>query len=95
MDFIVGCNNVIVEMMKTYSTKLRPISTPTAEQYTMVDFDINYSLPYDVIVMEVRAYTMKFVAEKKREEQKTKKDKEDKINKVQNSNDKDDMEEFE
>ena len=45
--------------------------------------------------MEVRAYTMKFVAERKREEQKMKKDIEEKIGRVQNSNVDKDMEELE
>ena len=95
MDFIRGCNNVIAGTMKIYSTKLKELNNPTVEQCTMDDFDINYMLLHDVILMDVQAYTIKFVEKKKQEEQKTKRKLEEKIDKIQDTTDEDDIEELE
>ena len=69
MEFIVGCNDVIASQMKAYSSSLNYIQNPTAEQCTMAKFDISYTLLHHVNLMEVHAFAMNFVAEKKREEQ--------------------------
>ena len=71
-DFIVGCNKVIADTMETYSAKLNKIESPTLEQYTDAEFDINYTLLHNVIMMEARSYTMKFVAKKRKEQQEVK-----------------------
>ena len=97
MKFIEGCNGVIASTMKAYSSRLNKIHNPSAEQCTTAEFDMSYTLLHDVILMEVRAYTMKFVAEQKREEQQMKRTLEERIDKIQNSvgiDDSDEMEEL-
>ena len=55
--------------MLQYSGQLRldkMTSEPTNEQYADASFDISNSLLHDVILLEVKAFVMKFEATKKR-----------------------------
>ena len=39
----------------------------TSHQYASAKFDIGFSLPHDVILMEVRSFVMKYETKKRRE----------------------------
>ena len=43
-------------------------SEPTREEYAEAEFDISKTLLHDVILLEVRAFVMKYQANKKRME---------------------------
>ena len=69
LDFINGCNDVIKNTFLQYSGQLkfdRMTSEPTNEQYASAKFYIGFSLLHDVILLEVRAFVMKYEAMKKR-----------------------------
>ena len=71
LDFIQGCNDVIENTMLQYSGLFRldkMTSEPSKEQFADASFDISNSLLHDVILLEVRAFVMKFETMKKRKE---------------------------
>ena len=68
-EFMQGCNDVIIKIMLQYSGQLRldkMTFEPTNEQYTSLSFDIGCSLLHDGILLEVRAFVIKYKAMKKR-----------------------------
>ena len=86
LDFINGCNDVIKNTLLQYSGQLRldrRTYEPTNEQYASAKFDIGFSLLHDVILLEVRAFVMKYEAIKKRKSKE--KIMESEIDKLQNS----------
>ena len=64
MEFIEGCNAIIASTIIAYSGRLKEIELPTADQCANAKFDISYTLLHNVILMEVRSFTMKFVTTK-------------------------------
>ena len=60
-------------------------SDPTGEQYADTNFDISNTLLHDVILLEVRAFVMKYEAAKKRKEKEKTSNLESEIDKLQNS----------
>ena len=79
---------MIKRNMLQYSGQLRlnkMISEPTCEQYADTNFNISNSLLHDVILLEVRAFVMKYEATKKRKEKERTNNLESKIDKLQNS----------
>ena len=79
--------------MLQYSGQLRldkMTIEPTNEQYASVSFNIGCSLLHDVILLEVRAYVMKYKAMKKRKAKEKINNLESEINKLQNSSDEED-----
>ena len=76
LEFIQGCNEVIKKTILQYSGHLRYCrmnSEPTREEYAGAEFDISNTL-HNVILLEVRAFVMKFQANKQRmEKEKTNK----------------------
>ena len=87
LEFVEGCNATIAGTMSAYSDRLKEMVNPTAEQCATAEFDISHTLLHDVILTEVRAYTMKFVAGMKRKDQLEKRILEERIDKIQNSDD--------
>ena len=74
--------------MLQYSRQLRlnkMISEPTCEQYADANFDISNSFIHDVILLEVRAFVMKYEASKKRKEKERMSNLESEIYMLQNS----------
>ena len=74
--------------MLQYSGQLRldeMTSEPSNEQYADVSFDISNSLLHDVILLEVRAFVIKFEAMKKRKAMEKMSGLESEIDKLQNS----------
>ena len=87
-DFIQGCNDAIKKTMLQYSGQLRldkMTSEPANEQYADAIFDISNSLLHDVILLEVRAFVMKFEAMKKRIAKEKMSGLKSEIDKLQNS----------
>ena len=85
-EFIQGCNDVIKRTILQYSGQLRlnkMISEPTCEQYADTNFYISNSLLHDVILLEVRAFVMKYEATKKRKEKERMSNLEREIDKLQ------------
>ena len=79
--------------MLKYSRQLRLDRTtfePTNKQYASLSFDIGFSLLHDVILLELRAYVMKYKAMKKRKAKEKVNNLESEIHKFQNSNDEED-----
>ena len=66
------------------STEIIKTSEPTCEEYAEAEFDISNTLLHDIILLEVRAFVMKYEATKRRRE-KGKNNLESKIDKIQNS----------
>ena len=72
-EFIQGCNDVIKRTMLQYSGQLRLSkmnSEPTSKEYADAEYDRSNTLLHDVILLEVRAFLMKFQANKRRKEKK-------------------------
>ena len=63
---------------------------PTNELYASANFDIGYSLLHNVILLEMRAFVMKYEAMKKRKTKEKVNNLESEIDKLQNSNDDED-----
>ena len=63
-DIIAGCNGIIANTMKLYSTDLKQYETPSAEQCAAASYHISNTLLHDVILMEARAFALKFCAKK-------------------------------
>ena len=55
--------------MKWYSKELQNLDDPKDEDYPQARWNISPMLLHDVILMEVRSYTMKYKAFKKREKE--------------------------
>ena len=91
-DFIAVFNKTIADTMKSSSKDLKDIETPTAEQCSNATFNINSTLLHDVILMEARAFALKFTARKRKEENLMKDILKHKIEKIQDTVDQDDAE---
>ena len=63
----------------------RMTSEPTCEEYADAEFDIINTLLHDVILLEVRAFAMKYKAIKRRKEKEKNSNLESEIDKLQNS----------
>ena len=68
----------------------RMTSEPTNEQYADASFDIDFSLLHNVILLEVKAYVMKYEAMKKRKAKENIDNLESQIDRLQNSSDEND-----
>ena len=64
-DFVMGYNRLIKSIMKQYSQQLWNLDDPKYEDYPQARWDISPVLLHDVVLMEVRSYTMKYKALKK------------------------------
>ena len=73
--------------MSCYSDRLKEMIYSTAEQCATAEFNISNTVLHDVILMDVHAYTMKFVAEIKRKRQHERNTLEARIDQIQNSED--------
>ena len=85
-EYITGCNEVIKDTFTQYSGHLRQLelsTIPSNEQYCNAPYDLNYSLLHDVVLMEVRSYTMKYEAIKRRNKKDEKDRLENEIDKIQ------------
>ena len=71
---------------------VKNIETPTAEQYSNFTFNINNTLLHDVIIMEARAFALKFTERKRKEDNLMKDILKHKIEKIQDTVDQDDVE---
>ena len=94
-EFIQGCNDIIKRIMLQYSGQLRLSrmnSEPTREEYAGAEYDISNTLLHDVILLEVRAFVMKYQANKRRKEKEKTDNLESEIDRLQNSQDEDDIE---
>ena len=81
--------------MLQYSGQLRlngMTSEPTHEEYADAEFDISNTLLHDVILLEVRAFVMKYKATKKRKEKERTNNLESEIDELQNSQAEEDIE---
>ena len=67
-------------------------SEPTREEYADAEYDISNTLLHDVILLEVRAFVMKYQANKRRKEKEKTDNLESEIDRLQNSQDEDDIE---
>ena len=67
---------------------------PTSKQYITAYFDIIYTVLHNVILMEVPAYTMKFVAGMKRKSQQERKVLKARSDEIHNSEDPNDEKEL-
>ena len=76
--------------MKMYSQDLQKHKNPDSETCARAEFEIGNTLLHDVIMMEARAYTMKYTANKRKEEESIKRSLQAKIDKIQDSLDIDD-----
>ena len=91
--FIFGCNNVIKKTIISYSEYKHCTATeyPPDQEIPSIPSEISSTLLHDVILMECRAYTMKFQAEKKKEMIRKSRMINDRIEDLINSDDLDDM----
>ena len=64
-NFIEGCN----QTMERYFSELRNCENPSMDTYAQATFDISHTLLHDVILMEARAYTLKFRAQNEKEDE--------------------------
>ena len=81
--------------MLQYSGQLRSSrmnSEPTREEYAEAEFNISKTLLHDVVLMELRAYVMKYQANKRRKEKEKTSLLESEIDKLQNSQEEKDIE---
>ena len=67
-------------------------SEPTREEYADAEYDISNTLLHDVILLEVRAFVMKYQANKRRKEKEKTDNLESEIDRLQNSQVDDDIE---
>ena len=67
-------------------------SEPTREEYADAEFDISNTLLHDVILLEVRAFVMKYQVNKRRKEKERTDSLESEIDKLQNSQVEEDIE---
>ena len=81
--------------MKMYSPDLQRYENPDSETCATAEFEIGHTLLHDVIMMEARAYTMKYTANKRREEESIKHSLQAKIDEIQDSVDIEDGERLE
>ena len=91
--FIFGCNNVIKKPIISYSEykHCRATAYPPDHEIPSIPSEISYTLLHDVILMECRAYTLKYQSEKRKETIKKGKRINDEIEELINSDDPDDM----
>ena len=66
--FLESCNKTIAGTMKMYSADLQRYKNPDSKTCATAEFKIGHNLLHDVIMMEACAYTMKYTANKRREE---------------------------
>ena len=88
-EFIEDCNKVIANTMKMYDNKPQLIDNPNAKQFAYATFQINHTLLHDVILMEARAFTIKYTAKKRIEANFIKNSLHIKIQEIQDSPDED------
>ena len=55
--------------MKMYSSKLQLKDNLDPDKCAKAKFDISYTLLHDIILMEALAYTLKYTANKRKEEE--------------------------
>ena len=84
-DFIDGCNRTIENTMKMYSPDLEKYKDPDKETCSAAKFKIGHTLLHDVILLEARVFTMKYSANKRREEESIKRSLQAKIYMIQDS----------
>ena len=81
--------------MLQYSGQLRRsrmTSEPTPKEYADAEFDISNTILHNVILLEVRAFVMKYQAIKRRKEKEETSKLESEIDRLQNSQDEEDIE---
>ena len=65
-NFITSCNQTIKTVMKRYSKHLQNLDDLKDEDYPQAKWDISPVLLHDTILMEVRSFSMKYKAFKKK-----------------------------
>ena len=86
-DFITGCNHMIKMVMKWYSSHLQSLD----KDYPDAEWDISPLLLHDTILMEIRSFTLKYKAFKKKEKELMLKNLREQLDDIQNSNESDDI----
>ena len=67
-DYVFGCNNVIEKTILQYSEQKNPMVSPELPDQVLASRSllISHTLLHDVILLEVRAYSLKYSANMKR-----------------------------
>ena len=67
-EYVFGCNNVIERTILQYSEQENLVNSPELpdQEPASCPFLITHTLLHDVILLEVRAYSLKYVANMKR-----------------------------
>ena len=67
-EYVFGCNNVIERTIMQYSEQKNLVDSPKLADQTLTSHSllISHTLLHDIILLEVRAYSLKYAANMKR-----------------------------